>query len=47
MAEALEVDLIVMGTHGHTGLRRILIGSVAENVVRHSSIPVMVVPLKR
>lgn len=47
MAETLEVDLIVMGTHGHTGLRRILIGSVAENVVRHSGIPVMVVPLKR
>lgn len=46
MAETLDVDLIVMGTHGLTGLRRLLVGSVAENVVRHSKIPVMVVPSK-
>ncbi len=39
-----DVDLIVMGTHGRTGLGRILIGSVAEKVVRHSSCPVLVVP---
>lgn len=47
MAETLEVDLIVLGTHGHTGLRRILVDSVAENIVRHSAIPVMVVPSKK
>ena len=39
-----QVDLIVMGTHGRTGLRHMLIGSVAERVVRHASCPVMVVP---
>jgi nucleotide-binding universal stress UspA family protein len=37
------VDLIVMGTHGRTGLRRALIGSVAERVVRHAPCTVMVV----
>jgi nucleotide-binding universal stress UspA family protein len=38
-------DLIVMGTHGRTGLSRVLLGSTAENVVRHSSCPVMTVRL--
>lgn len=37
------IDLIVLGTHGRTGLRRALIGSVAERVVRHSPCTVMVV----
>jgi nucleotide-binding universal stress UspA family protein len=37
------VDLIVMGTHGHTGLRHILMGSVAETVVRTASCPVFTV----
>lgn len=36
-------DLVVMGTHGRTGLKRLLIGSVAEQVVRHSPISVLVV----
>jgi universal stress protein A len=36
-------DLIVIGTHGHTGLRHALVGSVAERVVRHASCPVLVV----
>lgn len=35
------VDLIVMGTHGRTGLRRALMGSVAEAVVRHATCPVL------
>lgn len=43
-AQEQQVDLIVMGTHGRTGLRHMLIGSVAERVVRHASCPVMVVP---
>ena len=42
-ARAREVDLIVMGTHGRTGLRHALLGSVAEKVVRKAPCPVLVV----
>jgi nucleotide-binding universal stress UspA family protein len=42
-AEENKMDLIVMGTLGKTGLDRLLLGSVAGNVVRHSKVPVMVV----
>lgn len=45
-AETWEADLIVLGTHGRTGLMHLLLGSVAEHTVRHSKIPVMVVPSK-
>lgn len=38
-----EMDLIVMATHGRTGLRHILMGSVAEKVVRTSGVPVLTV----
>jgi nucleotide-binding universal stress UspA family protein len=38
-----DPDLVVMGTHGRTGLDHYLIGSVAENVVRESPTPVMTV----
>ncbi|MBP2029156.1 nucleotide-binding universal stress UspA family protein [Methanohalophilus levihalophilus] len=38
------IDLIVMGTLGKTGIKRFLLGSVAENVVRHSAKQVLVVP---
>ena len=37
-------DLIIISTHGRTGLRRALIGSVAEGTVRHAGCPVLVVP---
>lgn len=37
-----SVDLIVVGSHGRTGLQRMLIGSVAEGVMRHATRPVMV-----
>jgi nucleotide-binding universal stress UspA family protein len=37
-------DLIVMGTHGRRGVARLALGSDAELVLRHSSIPVLVVP---
>ncbi len=36
-------DLVVMGTHGRTGLRRLVIGSVAEKVIRHAPCSVLVV----
>ena len=42
-AEESNIDLIVMGTQGLTGVQRFLIGSVAENVLRHSKVPVMIV----
>lgn len=45
-AENWEADLIVIGTHGRTGLLHLLMGSIAEDVVRHSKIAVMVVPSK-
>jgi len=38
-------DLIVLGTHNRTGFDRLIMGSVSEHVVRHSEIPVLVVPL--
>jgi nucleotide-binding universal stress UspA family protein len=38
-----DYQLIVIGTHGHTGLRHLLLGSVAERVVRHAPCPVMTV----
>ena len=41
VAEARKVDLIVIGTHGRSGLSHILIGSVAEKVVRRSPCPVL------
>ncbi|MDY9926941.1 universal stress protein [Methanosarcina sp.] len=41
-----EMDIVVMGTLGRTGLDRLLLGSVAENVVRHCKVPVMVISEK-
>jgi nucleotide-binding universal stress UspA family protein len=41
--DRLPVDLVVMGTHGRTGLDHYLIGSVAERVVRNSPVPVLTV----
>jgi nucleotide-binding universal stress UspA family protein len=37
------IDHVVMGSHGRSGLSRVLLGSVAENVVRRSTVPVTVV----
>lgn len=42
--EAHDVDLVVVGTHGRTGLARHLVGSVAGRTVRTAPVPVMVVP---
>jgi len=43
VAREKEVDLIVMGTHGRTGLAHVLIGSVAEKVVHHAHCPVLTI----
>ncbi len=43
-AERLRADLIVMGTHGRSGLAHLLMGSVAEEMIRRASCPVLVVP---
>jgi len=43
-AAALKSDLIVMGTHGRSGFDRLLLGSVAEKVLRKATCPVMIVP---
>ena len=39
-----KVDLIVMGTHGKTGIEHVFFGSVAEKVIRHSPFPVFITP---
>lgn len=43
IAEEEQIDVIVMGTHGRTGVRHALLGSVAERVVRHAPCSVLVV----
>ncbi len=42
-SKELEIDLIVMGSHGATGVKEIFIGSNTERVVRHSDVPVLVI----
>lgn len=41
----VSADFIVMGTHGRTGVNRLIVGSVAEKVLRQVDVPVLVVPL--
>lgn len=43
ISKSSEVDLIVMGTHGRTGLSHVMLGSVAERVVRKAACPVLTV----
>jgi nucleotide-binding universal stress UspA family protein len=43
VAQDRKFDLVVVGTHGRTGLAHAVIGSVAEAVVRHSKVPVLTV----
>jgi nucleotide-binding universal stress UspA family protein len=43
-ASDVHADMIVMGTHGRTGFEHLLLGSVAERVVRGSTVPVLTVP---
>ena len=43
VAKELEADLIVISTHGYTGLKHVLLGSTAERIVRHAPCPVLTV----
>lgn len=42
VAESEDHDLVVMGTHGRSGLEHLLLGSVTEKVIRHATVPVLV-----
>jgi nucleotide-binding universal stress UspA family protein len=42
--EAAGIDLIVMSTHGRSGLQRFLLGSVTDRVIRSSHVPVLAIP---
>jgi nucleotide-binding universal stress UspA family protein len=42
IAREVGADLIILGTHGRTGLMRVLVGSVTDDVIHHSEIPVLV-----
>lgn len=44
-ANNLNVDIIVMGSHSRKGLDKILMGSVAEKVLRHSKVPLFIIPI--
>lgn len=44
-ANNLNADVIVLGSHSRTGLDKILMGSVAEKVLRHSKIPLFIIPI--
>lgn len=43
-AHAQKADYIAMATHGRSGIRRLLLGSVAEQVVRHAHVPLLLYP---
>ncbi len=45
-AKSENADLIVIGSHGRTGVDRIIFGSVAEKVVKQSPVPVLTVPIR-
>jgi nucleotide-binding universal stress UspA family protein len=46
-AQKTNADLIVLGTHGRTGVAHVIMGSVAERVVQRASCPVLVIPPER
>jgi nucleotide-binding universal stress UspA family protein len=46
-AKQEKVDIVVMGTHGRTGIEHVFFGSVAEKVLRHSPFPVFIIPCKK
>jgi nucleotide-binding universal stress UspA family protein len=47
VAKKWNADIIVLGTHGRTGISHLIMGSVAEKIVRHSEIPVFIIPIKQ
>lgn len=46
-AAILNMSYLVIGTHGRTGLSRLVVGSNAEYLIRHSTVPVVVIPYRR
>src|SRR5680860_1277080 len=46
-AKKLKVDIIVLGTHSRKWLENILLGSVAESVLEHSTFPLFIIPTKK
>ena len=45
LSDMQNADMIILGSHGRTGLRRLLMGSVAEKVIGYAPCPVLVVKL--
>lgn len=45
-SEEWEPDILVMGTHARTGIEHLIMGSITEHTIRHSKIPVLVIPYK-
>jgi nucleotide-binding universal stress UspA family protein len=45
-AERQKADLIIAGSHGHSILRNVLIGSTSEGILRHTRIPLLLIPIK-
>ncbi len=43
-SKQLEIDIIIVGTHGHGGVHHMIFGSVSEGVLRNTSCPVLVIP---
>lgn len=43
-AEENNIDVVVLGTHGRRGLDKVLMGSVAEKVLRHTKVPLFIIP---
>lgn len=46
-ATKLEAGLVVVGSHGHGALHRVLLGSVSEGLVRHAELPLLIVPVPK
>lgn len=47
IAQSIKADLIVMGTYGRSGFKRLFLGSVADHVLRRAPCPVLIVPLPK
>jgi nucleotide-binding universal stress UspA family protein len=47
LADAIGADCIVAGTHGARGMQRLMLGSVADKIVRGAKVPVLVAPVRQ